>query len=99
MPKQSIDTTRVVSAVNKLRSANATMNSEFRSLQNVAKRLENDWKSAAGSMAHTTMYQLFGNNEIRSNVIQNYINLLEQQVNPGYVSAENANAKLADKFK
>jgi hypothetical protein len=32
-------------------------------------------------------------------VLQNYINLLEQQVNPGYVSAEAANTKLADKFK
>lgn len=99
MAKQSINTDRVTSAANKLRATNTTINNEFRSLQNTAKRLEYDWKSAAGSIAHTTMYQLFNNNGVRSTVLQNYINMLEQQVNPGYINAENANIKLADKFK
>ena len=99
MEKQSINTDRVMSAANKLRTTNTAINNQFRTLQNTAKLLEYDWKSAAGSMAHTTMYQLFGNNQIRSTVIQNYINLLEQQVNPGYINAENTNTKLADKFK
>lgn len=99
MAKQSINTDRVVYAADKLRKTNTTINNEFRTLQKVAKRLESDWKSAAGSLAHTTMYQLLKNNEVRSDVIQNYINMLEQQVNPGYLNAENANTKLADKFK
>ena len=99
MAKQSINTDRVMSAANKLRATNSIINNEFRTLHNKAKRLEYDWKSPAGSIAHTTMYHLFANNEVRSTVIQNYINMLEQQVNPGYIDTENANTKLADKFK
>ena len=99
MAKQTINTDRVMSAANKLRTANTNINNEFRTLQNNAKRLENDWKSSAGSAAHTTLYQLFSNSSVRSTVVQNYINMLEQQVNPGYVNSENANTKLADKFK
>lgn len=98
MAKQAIDTDRVTSAANKLRTINTAINNEFRTLQNTAKRLESDWKSAAGSVAHTTIYQLFNNNKARSTVIQNYINTLEQQVNPGYIDAENTNNKLAEKF-
>jgi len=99
MAKQSINTEKVMSAVYRLRAINATINNEFRNLQNIAKRLENDWKSSAGANAHTTIYQLFKNNEIRSSVIQNYINLLEQQVIPGYINTESVNNKLSDKFK
>ena len=99
MAKQSINTERVMSAANKLRTANTTVNNEFRTLQNNAKRLEQDWKSAAGSLAHTTMYQLFDNSKARNDVIQNYINMLEQQVSTGYINTEDANTKLADKFK
>ena len=99
MAKQSINTDRVTSAANKLRTANETINSEFNTLERAAKRLENDWKSAAGSLAHSKIYDLFSNNKERSNVIKNYINMLEQQINPGYVSTENTNTKLADKFK
>ena len=99
MARQSINTDRVSSTANKLRTTNNNINNAFHTLQNTAKRLEYDWKSVAGSTAHTTMYQLFSNNEERSTVIQNYINMLEQQINPGYINAENANAKLADKFK
>jgi len=99
MAKQAINTDRVTSAANRLRATNNTINNEFRALQNAAKRLEYDWKSPAGSAAQTTMYQLFSNNQTRSDVIQNYINMLEQQVNPGYINAENTNIKLADKFK
>ena len=99
MAKQSIDTDRVASAANRLRSTNTAINNEFRTMQNAAKRLESDWNSRAGSAAHSTLYQLCGNNEVRSAVLENYINMLEQQVNPGYVNAENVNTRLADQFK
>ena len=99
MAKQAINTDSVTSAANRLRAANTTINGEFRTMQNAAKRLESDWKSAAASVAHTTMYQIFGNNEARSTVLQNYINMLEQQINPSYINTENTNTSLADQFK
>lgn len=99
MAKQLIDTDRVLSAANKLRTINTTINDEFRSLQNTAKCLDNDWKSRASNVSQTTREKVFNNNEVRSSVIQNYINILEQQVAPGYVETETVNSKLAEKFK
>ena len=99
MAKQAIDTERVAAAASKLRATNTAINNELRSLQNAAKRLENNWRSAASSAAQTTLYQLFSNNDSRSAVMQNYIYVLEQQINPRYINVENANTKLADKFK
>lgn len=99
MAKQAVDTDRIASSANKLRTANNNINNEFCTLQNAAKQLNNNWKGVAGDVARTTMCQLFKNNEVRSTVLHNYVNLLEQQVNPGYINTENINTKLADKFK
>ncbi len=99
MAKQVVNTDRIASSVNKLRTVNSNINAEFRTLQNKAKKLDSNWKSAAGETAKSTMYQLFKNNDVRSAVLQNYMNLLEQQVNPGYGNTEDVNTKLADKFK
>lgn len=83
----------------KLRNVNNNINNSFNSLTKSAGRLENNWKSEAGSKASTLMYQLFKGNETRSAVIQNYINMLEQQVTLGYIAAEEANTTIADMFK
>jgi len=99
MAKQVVNTDRLTSAANKLRTVNNNINGELRTLQNKANQLDSNWKSAAGDAARTTMYQLFKNNEERSAVLQNYINMLQQQVNPGYINTETVNTKLADKFK
>lgn len=99
MAKQVVNTDRIMYAASQLRTADNNINNEFRNLQIKGKQLESNWKSAAGSVAQTTMYQLFRNSEVRSSVLQNYINMLEQQVSPGYIGAETANKKLADSFK
>lgn len=97
--RQFVDTEGIASVITKLRGVNENINSCFNTLEKKAKLLENDWKSPAGSRACTVMYELFNGSETRGYVIQNYINLLEQQINPGYESAENANKSLADQFK
>lgn len=99
MAKQVVDTDMIRDAVSKLRTADRNMNNEFRTLQNKAKQLDTNWRSAAATAAQTAIYRLFQDNEVRSAVLQNYINMLEQQVNPGYTEAETANKKLADSFK
>ena len=99
MAKQVVNTDRLSSSANKLRSVNNNINSAFGTLRSRGKQLDNSWKGAAGESARTTMYQLFQHNDARSAVLQNYINTIEQQINPGYVSAETTNTKLADKFK
>lgn len=99
MAEQIVNTLGISSSSNKLRTANNNINEEFITLQNKAKELDNNWHGAAGEAARTTMYQLFKYSEERSKVIQNYINILEQQINPGYNNSETVNTKLADKFK
>jgi uncharacterized protein YukE len=99
MAKQVVNTDRITSSANRLRTVNTAINTEFRTLENKARQLDTNWKSQAGETARTTMHQLFKNSEVRSAVIRNYINMLEQQVNPGYTDAETTNIKLADKFK
>ena len=98
MAKQVVNTDRIASAANKLRTVNGNINSAFSTMQNKMKQL-NNWKGAAGTAAQTTAYQISQNNGIRSAVIQNYINMLEQQVNLGYIETETVNKKLADNFK
>jgi hypothetical protein len=98
MPKQVVNTDRIISSVNKLRTVNGNINTAFSTLQIKIKQL-NNWKGAAGTAAQTTAHHISQNNEVRSAVIQNYINMLEQQVNLGYIETETVNKKLADNFK
>jgi uncharacterized protein YukE len=99
MAKQVVNTDSILSSVNKLRTVNNNINQAFQTFQNKAKQLDNNWYGAAGDAARTTMYQLFKYNEERSKVLRNYMNMLEQQINPGYINTETVNTKLADKFK
>lgn len=99
MAIQTVDTDKVAQTALKLRKADDNINNKFCNLQNETKKLEKIWKGAAGTAAQTTIYRLFQNNEARSAVLRNYINLLEQQVSPGYTKAETVNKKLADSFK
>ena len=99
MTKQVVNTEIISSASSRLRTANSNINNEFRALQTKMRQLNTNWKSAAGAVAQTTMEQIFRYNETRSAVIQNYHNMLEQQINPGYSDTEIKNKKLADKFK
>ena len=99
MPKQEINSERISSAANKLRTVNNNINNEFRTLQSKMRQLEANWRGAAGTAAQTTMHQLLNYNEARSTVLQNYLNMLERQVNPGYQETETTNSSLADKFK
>ena len=99
MAKELVNSERIMSSANKLRNVNNNIDSAFSSMKKKAKNLETDWKSGAADSAKTTMYRLFNDNDARSKILQNYINILEQQVNPGYINAENTNVSLADKFK
>lgn len=99
MVKLVVDTDRIAAVANKLRTVNTNINREFGVLQSRAGQIDSNWNSMAGDTARTMMYQLFKQNEMRSMVLQNYINMLEQQVAPGYINAETVNEKLADKFK
>jgi hypothetical protein len=98
MSKQSIDTTQVTIAVNRMRTMNNNINNEFNALRGKMWPL-NSWRGPTGTAAQTLMQQLFNNNEARSAVLQNYTDILERLVNPSYQAAENHNRSLANLFK
>ena len=99
MAKQVVNTDRIASSANRLRTVNGNINTAFATLRNKVNLLDSNWKGAAGAAAQTTKFQIFKDSGERSKVLQNYINLLAQQVDPGYNKAENVNKQLADKFK
>jgi uncharacterized protein YukE len=99
MTRQEVNEERIAAATNSLRTANNNINNEFNTMRNKMLQLESNWRGAAGTAAHTTMHQLLNRNKDRSTVIENYINILERQINPRYVSTESTNVSLADKFK
>ncbi|MGN0577026.1 MAG: hypothetical protein ACI4J4_00245 [Ruminiclostridium sp.] len=97
--KIAVDTEKIGEAVAVLQNAENNISSEFERMKKAAARLEDGWKSRAGSKACTTMHQLFRGGEARSAVMNNYVNILKQQINPNYISAEKENKSLADIFK
>ena len=97
--RQSIDTARVKSSANKLRTVNRNIDGQFQTFRNSAVRISNNWSGRAAERAKTEMYKLFDSGTARSAVLQNYVDMLSQQVYPGYESAEDTNTRLADQFK
>ena len=97
--RQSIDTARVETSANKLRTVNNNINRQFQSFQSSAKQIDNTWKGRAAEQAKTQLQNLVKNSEVRSTVLENYIKMLSQQVDPGYENAETTNTSLADQFK
>ncbi|MBQ7015851.1 MAG: hypothetical protein IJN10_02680 [Firmicutes bacterium] len=98
MAIQKVNTDGILSAASSLSLCNANMNDAFAVLRSAGHTMENSWNSRAGSAAASLMYQLFNGNEARSAVLQNYVNLLQQAVAPGYVESESVNTKLSDQF-
>ncbi len=94
-----INTEGIASAAFNLKRINDAIQSDFEKLEKCSKQIDSDWNSPAGNIASAKMYELFKNSEARYAVLQNYISFLEQQVNPNYNSAEEANTSLADQFK
>ncbi|MCM1059915.1 MAG: hypothetical protein NC452_06440 [Eubacterium sp.] len=99
MAKETVNTEGISSATAQLKNINNNIDSSFNTLKNVVNQLERGWNTAVGNTACLIMYQFLKMGETRSYVIQNYINTLEQQVNPGYTATENVNKLLADQFK
>ena len=98
MAEQKVNTEAIDQMALAIAAANNNINTSFETLRKGGTKLEENWKSKAGSQAVTTMYSLFNGNESRSAVIENYVNFLSKQVSPGYVSSETQNTKLADQF-
>ena len=98
MAIQKVNTDGILAAASSLAACNASMNDSFAVLRSLGHTMENSWHSRAGTAAASLMYQLFNGNEARSAVLQNYVNLLQQAVAPGYINSETVNTKLSDQF-
>lgn len=99
MAEQKIDTEQAIYTISMLRRTNRSIKEFFGVIRGHGRMLEREWKGRAANKAISYLCQFEKDNETRSDVMQNYINQLEQQVVPGYEQAENVNLRLSDKFK
>ena len=98
MSVQKVDTEGIAAAANAISTADANINNAFEQVRKIGMKMDESWNSSAGTIAETTLQQLITNNDARSTVLQNYVNILNQLVNPSYIEAENVNTKLSDMF-
>ena len=97
--KQTVSTEPIALATISIRTANEKMNSSFENLRNKAKRLDSGWRGAAGETAGTKLYEFCKTNEELSEILQDYHDMLQTDVNIGYRYSEMLNTKLAELFK
>lgn len=98
MAIQKVDTEAIALAASAIATAGANVTTEFQNVRNAGNTMISNWNSKAGTAAQTLMYELFAGSEAQASVLQNYANVLQQVVNPGYVESETANTTLADQF-
>ncbi len=95
-----IDTEKVAGLAGKIRNSNNEMQRAFENAASSVNALGNSWSGAAYGNAIASF------NDIRSkyydaryNGVNNYANILNNQMSGGYNETETANKSLADQFK
>ena len=99
MDIQAVNTEAVQETASTLRSVNESIEGKCRQAEAKAKGLSGSWHSAGGNAALNTIDRIFKMAEPRYQVLNNYITVLEQIVNPNYLAAEETNRSLASNFK
>lgn len=94
---QGINTERMESVITKLETVNNSLTDRINATQKVESRVI--WESRAGTHSGTVFYRALALNQARSEVLQNYIDILRKQVDPNYIQAEEANKLLAAQFE
>lgn len=92
-----VNTPGIAGASSQLKGIQSAIDSDFNILWGKMQSL-NNWRGMAGEAALTTMHQFPPNNDARTAVLQNYVDMLEKQINPCHDHAETVNQNLADRF-
>ena len=95
---QSIDTEQVASTITSLQKIQSNINTSFSTMSGTVTRILDEWQGTASDAARSTFQKVCEGNGARSTVLENYINMLQKQVVPGYNGTEGTNLKLADLF-
>ena len=96
--RQLINTAVINKGILSIRAANNNINASFTTMRASVNNILNNWQGSSGDQARSVLHGIMQLGEPRSQVLQNYIRMLEQQVTPGYQQAETVNTILADKF-
>lgn len=100
MADLKMNTQAVVSAANKIKSYNDKMRKEFPDVDKSVNKLRGTWDSPAADTAFTKFNEIKANyNNVRYDVLDNYVNFMLKQVGEGYTQTEKVNVSLADQFK
>ena len=95
---QHIDTERVANTITSLQKTQSNINTSFATMNRTVTRNLNGWHGRASDAARSMFQKVCDGNEARSIVLDNYITMLQKQIVPNYVGAEDANQKLANLF-
>ena len=99
MSVQAVDTNAVLSCATVLRNVNDHLTQVCGETQTKVDQLRFSWTSAAGTRALDRIDEVFRGSTARHTVIDNYVRMLQQQVDPSYNAAEDTNRQLSGLFK
>ncbi|MCP8969378.1 WXG100 family type VII secretion target [Ectobacillus ponti] len=95
-----VDTARVAAAAKGIARCNNKIKQDFAAVESAMKALDSSWEGEASASAMHSFYEIkHAYYEPQYQVIQNFVNFLQQQVDPGYTQTEQTNTSLADAFK
>ena len=95
-----VDTERLMNIAKKIDCINKDILQEYQSVEKAISSLNSKWESKVTTDAISAFYDISNNcKEFRYNVVNDYVNFLQQQVIEGYNQTETVNTTLADRFK
>lgn len=97
--REKVNSERIVSAANRIRSTNRTLNNEFSSVKRAGVSMSRNWNSPAQRYAESKLRSIASINEARSSVFSDYANVLSNVVAVNHDSSERENKKLASMFR
>lgn len=95
-----LNTDKVAQTAVAIKNLNSGIKTAFTDVENAMNALNPHWDGVASENARNAFFGIknaYVND--RYNVVDNYVNFLNQQIDAGYVQTENANKNLADAFK
>lgn len=96
----TIKTTQVLKAAMNITTCNSNIENAFEAVETAMKNLSDAWSGQASANAVSRFNSMKkGYKDTRYEVIRQYVDFLNQQIETGYEATETTNTSLADAFK
>ena len=99
MAIHKVDTEAIAATAAAIVTTNDNINTALNDLRSAGADLQLYWAGKARNTAVDLFIKILECNEARSVELQNFANVLQMVVNPGFVQSEQVNTSLADMFE